>query len=204
MFDRGAECFEETPSPLVYAAESLRITQFERRVKASTYVAELSRMHEYVASPVHVTTRRVRQQYGALHNRKTSRKNPLWPALKEIEDKYQIGESGLYVRANDIVDCTKEDYEHLGTELALHIEDGEVAQMLDEQTALIIEAAMRTNAGQRLPRPKEADNPRLIPFMHGKFKTPAALEEFKDLLKPELPVYDIGLRHIAKRLQDNS
>lgn len=204
VFDGGSSSFEKGSSPLVYAAESLRVTQFERRVRAGTYAAELGRMHEYVASPVHVTTRPVRQQYGALHHRKTRRKNILWEALKEVEANYGISEGGLFVRANEIVDCTREDYAHLGTELALEIEDGDVARMLDEQTVLITEAAMRTNAGQRIPRPTEPDNPRQIPFMHGKFVSPDACEEFKELLQPELPVYEVGLGHIAKRLQDNS
>lgn len=203
-FDSSSKHFEKDSSPLVYAAESLRATQFERRVRAGTYVAELARMHDYVASPVHITTRPVRQPYGAVHNRKTRRKNPLWEALKEVEADYGVSEGGLFVRANEIVDCTKEDYAHLGTELALEIEDGEVARMLDAQTALITEAAMRTNAGQRIPRPAEPDNPRLIPFMHGKFVSPEAGEEFKELLQPELPVYEMRLGHIAKRFQDNS
>lgn len=203
LFDGGLACFEEEPSPLVYAADSLRVTQFERRVRAGSYVAELDKMHKYVASSVRVTTKRVRQQYGTFHNKKTSRKNPLWEALKDIEAEH-VDEKGLFVRANSIVDCTREDYAHLGTELALKIEDGEVARMLDAQTELIVGTAMKTNAGQRLPQPAEADNPRLIPFMHGRFVSPDAREEFVELLVPELPVYDIGLRHITKTFADNS
>ena len=204
VFDGGAEFFEPDSDPLVYAVDSLRITQFERRVQAGTYVAELGRMHTYVTSPVHVTTRRVKQQYGPSHDKKTSKKNPLWGILKDVEDQYDLNENGLFVRANNIVDSTKSDYAHLGAELALEIEEGEVADMLDEQTALITIAAMRTNAGQHLPRPTETDNPRLIPFMHGRFMSPEAREKFIDLLRPELPVYDVGLRPISKTIQDNS
>lgn len=198
----GAGCFEAGTTPLVYAVDSLRVTQFERRVQAGTYIAELRRMHEYVASPVHITTKRVRQPYGASHPRKTARRNALWDALSEAEDAYKADDSGLYVRASRMVDCTKEDYAHLGTELALEIEDGEVARMLNEQTELITDAAMRTMAGKRLPRPKEPDNPRLIPIMHGQFKSLHAYEEFVEELQPELPVYEIGLGPIAKRLNE--
>ena len=204
VFDGGAEFFAPDSDPLVYAVDSLRVTQFERRVRAGTYVAELGRMHTYVTAPEHVTTRRVKQQYGTFHNKKTSKKNDLWGTLKDVEDKYELGENGLFVRANDIVDSTKTDYEHQGTELALEIEAGEVADMLDEQTALITVAAMRTKAGQHLPKPAEPDNPRLIPFMHGRFVSDEAREKFVGLLRPELPVYDVGLRHISKTYQDNS
>lgn len=187
------EGFKPGTKPVVFAAESLWLTLFERRVQAGTHVSELFKLDVYLTSPELVTTERVRQRPGGpLKTVKKLRKNPLHAALKDAEAGHVDNRGILYVAADKIVEATKEDYGHLGTELALHIADSDAASVLDLQSQLINDAASRTHAGRSLPKPNEPDDPRKLPFMRAHFISEGARADFIDLLTPWLPVYEIG------------
>lgn len=181
--------------PLVYAANSLRFTLFERRALAGQKVNDLLRkVDNYVQSPYHHSTKRTRNwPKGPLVATTVRRENPLPAGLHAVESLYVPDKEQLFVRAHRIVDCTKDDFRHLGTELALEIDAGSVADMLVAQSSFIRDAAMRTNAAKGLPRPNEPDTPALLPFMRVPFGSEADQTEFIEVLGSELPVYDVGL-----------
>jgi hypothetical protein len=187
--------------PLVYAANSLRFTLFERRVQASQQVNDLLRkVDSYVQAPFHYTQKRTRSWPGGpLVTTRGRRENHLPVALRDIQELYVPGEEQLFVRSASIVDCTRSDFRHLGTELGLEIDAGSVADMLEAQSNLMYEAALRPVAGKRLPPVTEPDNPRVLPFMRAPFATDATRDVFVEILNAELPVYDIGVAPIIYR-----
>lgn len=197
-FDRGEA---NRSDPLVYAADSLRFTLFERRVQAGHDVNELLRkVSTYVDAPYHYTQKRTRSRpSGPLVTTHARRRNPLPESLRDVEQLHVPDRRQLVARSSRVVDSTKDDFRHLGTELALMIEPGAVADVLQAQSDLLNDAAMRTNAAKKLPRTSDSDNPLRLPFMRASFANSKNLDEFVDILATELPVYDLRITPIVYR-----
>ena len=181
--------------PLVYAAESLRVTIFERRLRAGREANELIRkVHTRMESPTMMTTRRTRQPSGKFHDTQKKRNNPLPTALRDVESLYVEAGSGLVVRANAIVPCTKPSDGHFGTELALVIDAGSGASALEAQRDLLLDAVGRMVAGRKLRRlADDPIEPLQIPFMHVPLADDYHRKDFIELLSSDLPVHGIEI-----------
>lgn len=195
--------FESVSDPLVYAINSLRVTLFERRVKASHNVNDLLRkLHARMEPPYIINTERVRTQYGAVKTAQKRQRNPLHSDLDDVESLYVPGDLPFPpVRSNEIVDCTKDDYSVLGKELALVIDEGAGASALEAQRDILFDASRRMNAGKRLPRADEPDPVLYLPFMRAPFESVAERDEFIKHLSTGLPVHDISFGPIEWQLK---
>lgn len=197
------ETFEAVTDPLVYAVNSLRVTLFERRVKASQDVNDLLRkLHARMETPFIFNTERVRTTYGALKTTQRRQRNPLHLDLDDAKSLYvQNGSPFPSVRSNVIVDCTKDDYKGSGVELALVIDEGTGASILEAQRDILFDTSRRINAGKRLPRADEPDPVLHLPFMQAPFASDGQRDEFMKHLTVELPVHDIGFGPIEWQLK---
>jgi hypothetical protein len=105
------------------------------------------------------------------------------------------------------VDCTKRLSKHPGYELALVVDDGPVASILDGQSDSLWEAAMKTRSAKILTNTnlpgngpaveRQVDDPKEIPFMRAPFRNAADRDDYIEQLSVELPVYGMGLGSIA-------
>lgn len=186
----------------IYAGNSLRVTMYERRARAGREVNELlSKLLYRMESPKIVTTERVRTNYGAIKTTRKREPNLLHKALAQAELEYQTSEP-LVMRAIKIVDSTKDDYRGLGTELALVLDDGPAARLLEKQREILMSASQGINFTKRLP-PAEAPDPVLhLPFMSAPFAGTLQRDQFIELMSTELPVHEIVLGPIEWALKN--
>ncbi len=208
LLKTAASLVEETEpvqyllDPLVYAADGLRVTIFERRIKAGIEANDLLRkVQDRLESPTLITARKIRQPSGKSMTTTKKRPNPLPEALREVEALYVPPENGLTVRANRIVACTKP---HLGTEFALVIDDGAGASALEAQHDMLMDAEMRMVAGRKLRKLAEdqaqtdvASSALLMPFMRAPLEDDYQRVEFIEMLSADLPVHDIEIGPIV-------
>lgn len=180
--------------PVVYAARSLRVTLFERRAATAEHITELRRLENYLQGPKRRVRLRFRSADRQLHHQYKTVSNPLPRALEDVRELY-ANDEGLYVRANRIVDCTKDDYRFLGAELALQIEPVGAANLLIAESGIYNDQFRGWERADCLP-PGEPDQPLLIPFMRAPFEGSDERDDFIDVLRPCLPVYGLGLKGI--------
>lgn len=198
--DGGFELVDDADSEvLIFAASSLHSTLYARRAPATPENNErLRKVARYIESPWHDVSKRVRSRPGGPFVTNRSRKeNPLSSGLQAVQEIYVPNGEQPVFRANKIVDCTIEGSGHPGFELALLIESGPAADVLLGQSALLNEAASRTNADKLLPHQSHDASPLEIPFMRAPFNTEADRDEYIEALSTELPVHSLGLRAIA-------
>lgn len=170
-------------------------------VQAGHEVNELlKKLHYRMESPTIITTDRTRTNYGAIKTTKKHEPNMLHKALSEAESNHLSGEP-LMLRANRIVDSTKDDYRKLGTELALVLDGGPAADVLEEQRENLMSASRGLNFAKRLPPSDEPDPVLHLPFMCAPFAGPAQRDQFIELMSTELPVHGIVLSSIEWTLK---
>jgi hypothetical protein len=196
----------ETPpnvlDPLIYASDGLRVTIFERRIKAGHEANELLRkMYTRMESPVIKTNRKTRQPSGRIQNTQKTRPNPLPGALQEVESLYLSSDGPLIVRANRIVVSSKQNDSRVGAELALVIDNGSGASVLQAQRDVLLDAEMRMVAGRKLRKLAEGPIEALeMPFMRAPLMEDYQRKEFIELLDVELPVTDIEIGPVEWKL----
>lgn len=188
--------FEEGTNPVFVTLDGLRLVQLERRVRAGQRAGELlKRVDNKLTASTITVMREVIVRPTGKRNKPREVENPVPRALRALEEEILIEEEGQKVlpplRANKLVVCTKADLSHHGVGIGLFVDDGPVAGMLDAQTKIMVDAIEGTNAGRQLARPDEPDQPRVIPFMYGQFRSDDMVYEYMEALEPHLPVFDI-------------
>ncbi len=199
-----AEDVEVVPDvldPLVYAAESLRVTIYERHAKAGRDVNELLRkVYARMESPTLANKRTVQLPYGGTQTTRKKQPNPLHMALNDVESLYRETDGPLLVRTNRIIATTRRD-SRLGTELALLVDDGSVASVLDAQSNVLLDAEAQMIAGRKLRRlANEPIAPLAIPFMRAPLLDDYHRKEFVELLSADLPVHNLEIGRIEWKL----
>lgn len=199
--DEAFEVGEGMSDLTIYAGNSLRVTMFERRARAGHEANKLlNRLHYRMESPTILTTERVRTNYGAIKSSKKREPNMLHKALREAEF-IDLTAVPLVMRANKIVDSTKDDYRGHGTELALVLDGGPAARVLENQRDHLMSASQGINFMKRLP-PSDPPDPVLhLPFMCAPFAGQLQRDQFIELMSTELPVHEIALGPIEWTLK---
>ncbi len=189
---------------LVYAAEGLRVTIFERRIQAGEESNNLLRkLHARMESPVVTTPRRIRHQSGKVEITRKKRPNPLREALGEVEDLYALTDGPLLVRANKIVLLDKSNDKRTSGELALIIDDGSGASVLQAQQDVLLDAEVRSMAGRKLRKllgGTALAQALEMPFMRLPPLPLTQSQDMIDLLSADLPVHDIEIGPIEWKL----
>lgn len=193
--------------PLVYSADRLELTLFAMRAVASVRVNErLEKVQNYLRSEWHSVPKSVLVRPGVKQQVVQRRRNLLPTTLADIESNYVTDSTQLLFRASGIVDCTKSLAKHPGSELALVIDGGPVADVVSGQSETMWEAAKKPNAytllTTRVGRVEPAvqvktDNPLEIPFAFVPFRGETDRDEYIEQLSAELPVYGLGLGSIT-------
>ncbi len=188
--------------PLVYAAEGLRVTIFERRIRANDESNDLLRkLHTRMESPVLHTSRRTRQNSGKVQKTSKKRPNPLPAALNEVEDLYAATDGPIVVRANRIIISSKTIDRRIGNELALVIDEGSGASVLQAQQEVLLDAEMRMVAGRKLRKLAGTAIQALeMPFMRLPAMCESESQDIVNLLSADLPVHDIEIGPIEWKL----
>ncbi|MDL2341769.1 MAG: hypothetical protein QFB87_01675 [Patescibacteria group bacterium] len=189
--------------PLVYAAEGLRVTIFERRIQASAEANDLLRkLHARMESPVlYYTPRKVRQNSGKVQTTSKKRDNPLPAALHEVEDLYAATDGPIVVRANKIVIANKSMDPRIGQELALVVDEGSGASILQAQQDVLLDAEMRMVSGRKLRKLAGTAIQALeMPFMRLPSMPESESQDIVNLLSADLPVHDIEIGPIEWKL----
>ena len=188
--------------PLVYAANGLRVTIFERRIKASADAHELLRkLHGRMESPTIMTSRKVRQPSGKTVSVRKKRPNPLPIALQDVENLYAQTDGPLLVRANKIVVVANSSDRRVASELALIIDEGSGASVLQAQQDVLLDAESRMIAGRKLQKlAGNAVQALAMPFMRLPPMPRSYQEGFVELLSAELPVHNIEIGPIEWKL----
>lgn len=188
--------------PLVYAAEGLRVTIFERRIEAGQVANELlRRLHARMESPVLSTPRKIRQPSGKVLTTRKKRPNDLPAALVDVEDLYAAGDGPIVVRSNQIAVSTIAARKRSSVELALIVDEGCGASVLQAQQDVLLDAEARMVAGRKLRALAGGAIQALeMPFMRLPPMAQSQREDFIDLLSAGLPVHSIEIGPIEWKL----
>ena len=181
--------------PLVYAADGLRVTLYERRLRAGTKANELvSKVHDRMNSPSIMTYRKVQKPSGRVVSTGKRRPNPLPEALQDVENLYAQSDGPLLVRANKIVVVTNTSDRRVASELALIIDEGSGASVLQAQQDLLYDAESRMVAGRKLQKlAGTAIQALAMPFMRLPPMPVAYQQDLVEQLAAELPVHNIEI-----------
>lgn len=138
------------PDVTIFPAKSLRVTLLERRALTTHEANDLIlRAYNRIDSSYVSGGRMKRTVTGRKYPSK--RPNPLPEELRLIEEEAGIHNGKLTVVAEKVVDSTKSDYAHLGTEYSLAINPETIgARVLRAQAALLKAALRRTVVGRPL------------------------------------------------------
>lgn len=190
--------------PLVYAAEGLRVTIFERRIRAGNEASKLvKKVYDRMVSLTIETTHKVELHPGQTQKVTKKQPNPLRGALHDVETLYTARDHGLLVRANRIEAAPYPGNARLGTELSLVVDDGPGASILKAQRDLVMDTEKEILAGRKLSRLAEQPiQALLMPFMRAPFTSEHEREAFVELLATDLPVHDIHIGPIEWRHSD--
>lgn len=188
--------------PVVFAADSLRLTIFERRVRADEKANDLLRkVHARMESPFVATRRKVKQPYGKNVTTRRMAPNPLHAALWEVEEFWHEIDGSMVARANAIANSTRLLDFGRGIELSLVIDKGSVGSALVAQSKVLLDAEKRMEAGKKLIRlDDEPIEPLYVPFMQAPITDLYHQKELMELLSAELPVTGLQIGPIEWKL----
>jgi hypothetical protein len=185
--------------PLVYAADSLKVTLFERRLQASEQVNELlNKFYVRLVVEDYVTSKTIKTPTGRKVKEMRKNKNPLPGALRDVENLYYVKDEPMLARANDI-DLSVQLYPYnYGTEFALQLDanEGPLADMLLAQEEMLYKEASRTSAGKKLARNYFQPGRVLsVPFAHLPISPDdrVGCNDFIELLSADLPVHNLAI-----------
>jgi hypothetical protein len=198
---------KRVPRPNVYPASSLYSTVFEGYAPAGdSDTNELLRKLQYrLESPELEEIDRKTTNYG---KRKTIIKdveNPLMVTLRSVRSMYLTEKADsqhdsdmpsrldMMVSSSSIVVSTKEQYQGHGTQLALKLDESNVASFLIAESEAYITQARKIVFARRLAW---IDNPEaavLVPILSAPFRSENQTKEFIEQLSDKLPVVSLDV-----------